>query len=631
MPHPARPSPWLLALAACLLPCAVAARADGPRVVVPAADDTTIAGAVRLEAGAWTVPDTDGDGALQITADGTVLDLRGAALIGAAAGVEPDAYHGVGIRIVGAKDVVIRGGVVRGYKVAIQAVDAPGLVLRDVDASENFRQRLGSTPEREDPGDWLWPHENDHQEWETRYGAGFSLTGCERAEVRRCRVRSGQNGLLLTRCARAQVLDNDFSFDSGWGIALYRSTRCLIARNLCDFCVRGYSDGVYARGQDSAGILVFEQSHDNVFVGNSATHSGDGFFLYAGHETTQRTGQGGCDGNVVFENDFSYAVANGIEATFSRHNVFVRNDCSGCDHGIWAGYSAHTLIAGNTIDGCLTAGISIEHGQDNRILHNQIQGGRAGIHLWWDPDEAFVGGVFGQARDTSSSNNLLHGNDIRGADVAVKLVGDTGTILRWNDLRGRRAILELGAGTRLGEVKYNLLRGTRRVEGDPPQAVSGAGPEGFGLDPENVTYARLAPGAATGLDALPTALRLVRPPARLPDVPVPPGPGTVRRAEDAPRGRAQMRVDAWGPLDPLVPAAFPTVIAATGPRAVVDLVGRGAFAVTRVDGAVTVEYPLGDEDWAVRHVLQYGPDAEVVAPDSVRESVQDRLVGILKT
>lgn len=47
------------------------------------------------------------------------------------------------------------------------------------------------------------------------------------------------------------------------------------------------------------------------------------------------------------------------------------------------------------------------------------------------------------------------------------------------------------------------------------------------------------------------------------------------------------------------------------------------------DGSVTVDYPLGDREWAVRHVLQYGPDAEVVAPDAVRRMVLERLEGML--
>ncbi|HEX5973229.1 MAG TPA: WYL domain-containing protein [Gemmatimonadaceae bacterium] len=43
------------------------------------------------------------------------------------------------------------------------------------------------------------------------------------------------------------------------------------------------------------------------------------------------------------------------------------------------------------------------------------------------------------------------------------------------------------------------------------------------------------------------------------------------------------------------------------------------------DGSLTVEHPVADESWAVRHVLQYGPDAEVLAPAELREKVRDAL------
>jgi predicted DNA-binding transcriptional regulator YafY len=49
-----------------------------------------------------------------------------------------------------------------------------------------------------------------------------------------------------------------------------------------------------------------------------------------------------------------------------------------------------------------------------------------------------------------------------------------------------------------------------------------------------------------------------------------------------------------------------------------------------VDGSVTVEYPLGDAEWAVGHVLQYGPDAEVLGPVRVRDLVRGRLREILQ-
>lgn len=47
---------------------------------------------------------------------------------------------------------------------------------------------------------------------------------------------------------------------------------------------------------------------------------------------------------------------------------------------------------------------------------------------------------------------------------------------------------------------------------------------------------------------------------------------------------------------------------------------REGMAVA-ADGTVEVRYPLADRAWAVRHVLQYGGDAVVLAPPAVREAV----------
>lgn len=48
------------------------------------------------------------------------------------------------------------------------------------------------------------------------------------------------------------------------------------------------------------------------------------------------------------------------------------------------------------------------------------------------------------------------------------------------------------------------------------------------------------------------------------------------------------------------------------------------------DGSFTVAHPLVDHAWAVRHVLQYGPDAEVIGPAQVREAVSEKLRTILQ-
>ncbi|MEZ6006657.1 MAG: right-handed parallel beta-helix repeat-containing protein [Planctomycetota bacterium] len=422
------------------------------------------------------------DGALRITEDGTELDLGDAVLDGRERDdVAPEAYRGIGIQVIGARNVTIRGGRLRGYRVAVQAMDAPGLRLLGVNADEGRRDRLASTPAREASEDWLWPHHDDDDEWAKRYGAGFSLTRCDLAHVEGCEARRGQNGLLLASSRRVRIVGNDFAWNSGWGVALWRASENIIAWNVLDHCVRGMSPGVYFRGQDSAAILLFEQCCSNVVYRNHATHSGDGLFLYAGHETTQRTGRGGSNHNVVVDNDFRFAVANGIEATFSTGNVFAGNDVSGSDHGVWAGYSRDTLIVEQRAVDCMTAGISIEHGVGNRIVGNEIEGGRHGIHLWWDDDKELLAGPYGQQQDTRSADNTIEGNTIRGSEIALRLVQDEGSTVRWNDLGASAVGLQLEGTTRPRELAFNRFVGTRRRRGEAPRALQA--PDGFALDP----------------------------------------------------------------------------------------------------------------------------------------------------
>jgi parallel beta-helix repeat protein len=565
------------------------ARAEEPTRLEALHDDLEITADAKLVPGVYVVPDAQGDGALVIRTDGVTLDLGGAVLRGAVEDVPPDGFRGTGILVENARDVTIRNGSVRGFKVGVRAVGAPGLRVHAIDASGNYRQRLKSTPEREDPSDWLWPHHNDEGEWETRYGAGLSLTDCRDAEISGCTVNGGQNGLLLTRCESCAVFDNDFSFNSGWGIAFYRAKRCEISHNRCDFCVRGFSQGVYFRGQDSAGILVFEQCSSNVFVRNSATHSGDGFFLYAGHETTERTGTGGSNANLVMENDFSHAVANGIEATFSDGNVFVRNDCSDADHGVWAGYSRHTLILENRMEGCLSAGISIEHGHDNEIGRNRIRGGRRGIHLWWDEDPAFLNGPFGEAQETNSTRNTVYANEIWEAGAAIRLDGDIDSAILGNTLRDCDAFLELAGNAAPGSVEFNRCVGP--AEGEAiriPVVVVNRTGRSFLLSETNTLDGRLTRSEGDPVESsalAPAAMSTVHPTPALPEVR---GRMDTAWPEGLPRGRDQMRIDEWGPVHPLETRLFPAHLAAAGREATFHLLGTGPFRVVTASEGVTV-------------------------------------------
>ena len=47
------------------------------------------------------------------------------------------------------------------------------------------------------------------------------------------------------------------------------------------------------------------------------------------------------------------------------------------------------------------------------------------------------------------------------------------------------------------------------------------------------------------------------------------------------------------------------------------------------DGSLVMEHPLADTEWAVRHALQYGPDAEVLSPSSLRVRMRETLGAML--
>lgn len=402
-----------------------------PRLLVRQ-DDTVVDRSCLVEVPAGlVVADTNGNGVLQVVApDVTVRFARDTVLRGASDETSPDRLQGFGIRVRGVRGVRIQGGRIRGFRGGIWASGADDLVVEDVDVSDNFRQHLLSTEAAEAGSDWLWPHENDTNEWLRNYGAGVYVEDSRNVTIRRVRARRVQNGICLDRVEDSRIYDNDCSFLSGWGLALWRSSRNLVSRNAFDFCVRGYSHGVYSRGQDSAGILCFEQSQENVFIENSATHSGDGFFGFAGREALGehpapergfRYEGRGCNRNLLVGNDFSYAPAIGIEMTFSFGNRFLRNRLVGGNYGVWGGYSQDTLIQGNTIADNTIAGVAIEHGAGNRIVDNDFSGNARGVQLWWDVDEGLFDRPWVQANHRGLVDNRILHNRFRGDQVAIEL------------------------------------------------------------------------------------------------------------------------------------------------------------------------------------------------------------------
>ncbi len=540
------------------------------------------------------VADSNGNGVLHIRADGITVQFGdGSVLRGAAAGTPWNEFRGMGIRVEGRRSVTLKNLRVHGFKNGLVAISASGLVVDGGDFSDNYRQQLKSTPEAENGADWLFPHNNDETKWRDQYGGAICVETSTNVTIRSVRVRRGQNGIILDRVNDSAIYDNDCSFLSGWGLALWRSSRNRVTRNAFDFCVRGHVEGVYNRGQDSAGILAFEQCNENLIAENSATHGGDCFFGFAGHEAIgekwigrerdrlrKETGRRevddlikvpaelaasmsalGCNRNLLIGNDFSYAPAHGIEMTFSEGNQFIRNRLvENAICGVWGGYSSATVMADNEFagNGGMAYGlergaINMEHAADNLIVRNRFLNNKCAVHLWWNDGGALARypGVMGTEKGVVG--NIIAGNRFEvGRDVPFPK-------LRTNEQLIVLQLRDSGAG----RVSSNAYFGNE-VRLGHPQAVEFALKAGL----EPLTNGRLPVVKAPNFVAL--------------------GRSRPVGARKALRGRDQIVMDEWGPWDHESPLVRP---AKSGVGEIVfDVFGLGRTAEIKVlSGDVVAE------------------------------------------
>jgi parallel beta-helix repeat protein len=358
---------------------------------------------------------------ITIRGDNVSVDFNGATLEGTPSGTDPDLRGGVAILVDGGSNIRIMNARARGYRFGILARGTRGLTLLNNDLSHMWKPRLFSLVEHESLVDWLSFHHNENNEW-LRFGTAIYLEDVKGGEVRGNTAVGGMNGLMLVRSDALMIQGNNFSFNSGLGIGLYRSSDDTIVHNQVDYNVRGYSHGFYTRGQDSADLLLYEQSNRNVVAFNSLTHGGDGVFLWAG-QTTMDSGKGGSNDNLFYGNDVSYATANGVEATFSRNRI-IANKAWGGEYGVWAGYSYDTEIIGNDFKNNRT-GIAIEHGQNNTIALNTFGGDSTAIRLWADSIAPSDWG-YPKYRDTRSRDYQIGRNVFSKNQITLKVANTTG-------------------------------------------------------------------------------------------------------------------------------------------------------------------------------------------------------------
>lgn len=520
---------------------AVAAAAQAPTVELKRRLVVTSSTVLTRKTYRLAAPASLDSAVIVIRGDDITLDLNGATIVGTAPNADPDQAAGVAIRVEGGRNITIKNGTIHGYRVNILARGTNGLTLADLDAGQSWKPRLYSLVEHESIADWLSFHHNEHREW-LRYGAGVYLDSVSFGEIRNVRAEQGMNGLMLVNTDHLLIHDNTIQFNSGVGIGLYRSSGNRLVHNRFDYNVRGYSNGFYWRGQDSADLLFFEQSSRNVVAYNSATHGGDGLFLWAG-QSTMDSGEGGANDNLFYGNDFSFAPANAMEATFSR-NSFVGNRAAGSDYGLWGGYSFESKIVAN----CFVqnrVGVAIEHGQDDFIASNVFDVRETAIRLWGDKIEPGDWG-YPKHRDTQSRNVVVAQNVFVRASIGVSAANTSD--------------LEIRNGHVVALDTLTEFKDTLRVTMDssawlPFKADAGGDPCGsFAIVPPD--YARLAPQAA-GVST------------QIPESPL------------SLRDRSAIIVDEWGPYDWRAPKLWPVDSTRALPLRLAVLGPAGRWTVAR--------------------------------------------------
>jgi len=544
-----------------LLSTSAAAQSPRPNSTIPTIElrqGLVITQSVRVAPRIYQLPapSSHDSAVIRIRGDSITIDFAGATMEGTAVDSNPDIAAGVAIRVEGGTNIRILNAHIRGYNLGILALGTHNLSLIDNDLSYNWKPRLYSVVEHESLIDWLSFHHNEKDEW-LRYGAGAYLSDVEGGEIRGNTVTQGMNGLMLVRSSGLSIWNNNFSFNSGVGIGLYRSGGNRILHNRVDYDVRGYSEGFYRRGQDAADLLIYEQSSKNIVAYNSMTHGGDGVFLWAG-QSTMDTGAGGANDNLFYGNDFSFAPANGIEATFSR-NTFIDNRVEGCEYGMWGGYSFNSGIVGNHFVRNRTA-IAIEHGQDNLIAWNTFSSDSTAIRVWGDAIEP-SGWGYPKHRDTRSRDYRIETNLFTRNRVGVRAASTMGLSIANNWFLAVDSLLVVRDST-----KYELVRNTV----SPPARASSRIPKTLRIPPE---FAGLAP----------PSLKNGFVPSREPATSMARWP------------RSAIIVDEWGPYDWRSPKLWPVDssrgsplrLRILGPAGRWRVVGqRGIAALTPTSGRV---------------------------------------------
>ena len=332
---------------------------------------------IKFIAGNYVFTDPGLDGVIKIN------DVHDVILDGDSCTVDGTNYSGYMIKINNSHHVTIKNfDSVFHYKYAVYITNSHHIIINGNDFSGN----------KVDSSGWIdvWANYN------AALGGGVMMYQSRAAEIYENTMKLQNDGVALYHCDSINVYNNDFEWNTSYGIRMFWTDTCHIYNNLASHINRPQTDP-----SDCSAILLII-SNANIVEYNDFSWSGDGIFLGQYQHSNIP------NNNYFAWNECSYSPHNAIEATFADGNIYKHNKCNFSHYGFWLGYSFNSLVDSNEINGNFNSGIAIDRGFNNTILHNTIKNNPIGIELW---KGANITGYESQtSHDYYIRNNIVEGN-----------------------------------------------------------------------------------------------------------------------------------------------------------------------------------------------------------------------------
>lgn len=384
-----------------------------------------------------------------VTIDGNQSELHGAA------------FQGYAIKIENATNITLKNfKMIKGYFYAIHAINSSGIVIENSTISENKRDDAG----------WIVIFQGAAD----AHGGAVFMDSCQTSTISDNTMTGQNDGVAIYNCSNIDILNNDLSWNTSYGIRMFHSHYCNILDNNASHINRPLTDP-----SDCAAILLLD-AFNNKVERNDFSHSGDGIFLnnYYSMEPAN---------NYFAYNDCSYSPHNAIEAVFSDGNIFNHNTCNHSNYGFWLGYSFNSIIDSNEIrfnaglDADGGGGIAIDRGYNNVISHNIIANNSQGVRLW-------DGSPIAPYNSNDSKDYMLSLNTFYGNRIALNATSTENLSVTNNDFDKNFTDISLSgatAGTMINNCNFGNTIGYF-IENKGPLDINAQGnwfPDFSALDP----------------------------------------------------------------------------------------------------------------------------------------------------